>query len=181
MRDTTENHKTKTRIAAAAIAAVAGAVLLVGCGLQGASAIDGLSEADKSRIAEEYRDCMAEGGLDGRVSFDGNSINVDVGAGDGVDEEEMLAVEATCEQILEDLDGGQQMDPEDEARLIDASADIQQCIAEKGYVVTVSGASIDLNSDDQDENFDEAEYLEVEEACFKEVVPELFEKYSEGG
>lgn len=177
MRSTRKHHP---RIVETAIAGVAGAAILASCGIAGgASAASGLSEADKSRLAEEYRDCMAEGGLVGEVSFEGGAINIDVGGGDGIDEEEMLATEAECEKILEDLDGGQEMDPEDEARLIDASADIQRCLGEKGYVVTVVDGGIDLNSDDQGEDFDEAAYLEAEEACFIEVVPDLFEKYGE--
>jgi hypothetical protein len=169
-------------MAGAAIAGVAGAALLASCGVVGgASAIDELSEAEKSRIAEQYRDCMAEGGLDGRVSFDGGSIDIEVSGSADINEEEALALEARCEQILEDLDGGQQMDPEDEARFIDASADIQKCLGDKGYIVTIVDGGIDLNSDDQGEDFDEAAYLEAEDECLQEVVPDLYEKYGEDG
>ncbi len=169
--------------------ALAGAMLLAGltsCGV-GAAATDNLSEADKTRIAEEYRDCLAEYGLEGAVSFENGAINVDIGVSEGTDaadltNEELLAAEAECEMLLEDLDAGTQMDPEEEAQLIDAGPALQRCLNEKGYDVQVSAdGGIDFSSDDQTEqSFDETEYIAAEEDCYQQVVPELWEKYGEG-
>ncbi len=168
--------------------ALASVTLLAACdAIGGASATANLSEADKSRLAQEYSNCMEEGGLVGHVTFENNGVSIDVEIGpegETLPMEEITAIELECEKILEDLDSGQQMDPEDEARLIDASADVQQCLAEAGYVVAINPeGGIEFNSDDQDEfdeSFDEAAYLEAEDNCYREVVPDLYEKYGEG-
>ncbi len=162
--------------------ALAAAALVTSCGLglEG-SATDDLSEAEKSRLAEDFRDCLAEGGLEGNVSFDGG-INIDVGGGDDLDPETMRAVEVECEKLLEEIDTGQEIDPEDQARLLDASADIEACLAAEGYAVTIGdGGGINIDSDDQPAGFDEAEYLLVEEDCIRQAVPDLWEKYGEDG
>ncbi len=160
--------------------ALVAAVFLAGCGgIGGASATDDLSEAEKSRIAEDYRDCMAEAGLEGEVNFDNGGLDISVGIPEGVSDEEALEIERECESLLEPAASGLEMDPEDEARLIDASADLEKCITAKGYVVTMDGGGISLDSADQAEGFDDAQYLQDEDDCYREVVPDLYEKYGE--
>lgn len=158
-----------------------GALLLASCGIGGdaSSGFDDLSEAEKSRVAEEYRDCMADGGLEAQVDYS-SGLDISVTGGD-ISEEQMLAVEAACEPILSALDQGQELDPEDEARLADALLEAQKCLADAGYVVSLSDNGINLDSDDQAEGFDEAAYAEQEDECFRQADPELYEKYSPGG
>lgn len=181
-----KNNKTNPLSLWGSAGAVAAALLLAACGGDGGGASAAgsgeLTETEKSRIAEEYRDCMAEGGMDATVNFDGGGLGIDVSGGDDLSQEEMLEFEATCEVILAPLDAsGPQMSPEEEAQLVDAAYAVQKCVAEEGYVVEVSpDGGIGLNSDDQPEGFDEAVYLEVEDACFQEAVPELYAKYGPG-
>lgn len=169
-------QKPRPRFRAAAVA-VATALAAASCGIGGASASSGLSELQKSRIAEEWRDCMAAGGLTNvELQYD-NGIDIGVEIPEGIPEEQVLEIEAGCESILEQLDASFELDPNDQATLIDASADLEKCLADAGYVVTMSDGGVELNSEDQSEGFDEAAYLEVETACYKEIVPELYEKY----
>ena len=162
--------------------AVAAALVLSSCGIDGASATDNLSEADKSRIAEEFRDCLAEYGLEGDVSFDGGGIGVDIGGDVDLGPEEMRAVEVECEKLLEDLDSGPELEPEEQAQLIDAAPVLQKCLRDQGYDVEVDGeGGINFSTDSEDgDNFDETEYALAEETCFKEALPELWAKYGEG-
>jgi len=166
---------------AASAGALATAALLVSCGASGGGAADDLTEAEKSRIAEEYRDCMAEGGLDANVAFDGGDLNIDVGGGDDTTEEQMLATEAGCEPILERLEaGGPQLTPDEEAELADALLEVQKCLADEGYVITIDGSGINVDGDDQPDGFDEAAYADLEDECFREAAPELYAKYGPG-
>ncbi len=156
--------------------------MLAACGDGGGASASSseLSETEKSRIAEEYRDCMAEGGLEATVNFEDNGLGIDVTGEDAsITEEEMRATEAACESILIDLDTGPDLSPEEEAQLADATHEVVDCVAKEGYVVSVSedGMGIELDDADQPEGFDEAVYLEVENECFKQAVPELYAKY----
>lgn len=185
----------RTRLKASA-GALAAALVMAACGSDGGggdaggdgssaetpSAAGDLSETEKSRIAEEYRDCMAEGGLEATVDYGGDGLGIDIGAGDGISEEEMLATEAACEPILADLDtGGPELSPEEEAELADALLEVQSCLAEEGYVITVDGNGINLNDEDQPADFDEAAYLELEDECLRRAAPELYAKYGPEG
>lgn len=186
MRVKTRHRKPNRHVRLAAVA-LTGTTLLAACdAVGGGSATNDLSEAEKSRLAEEYRNCMEEGGLIGNVSFENNGVSIDVEIGpeaETLPEEEILAIEIECEKLLEEVDSGQEIDPEDEARLIDAAADVQQCLAKAGYVVDIGpDGGVEFNSDNQDDfdDLDEAAYLEAEDACYREVVPDLYEKYGGG-
>lgn len=172
----------RTPIRTPTAAGLAGvALLLAACNGAGpAAAADDLSEADRSRIAEEYRNCMAEGGLDAAVDYDnGLDINVSV---DDVSDEQAQVTEAACEPILADLERGYELTPEEEARLADISLEVQKCLADAGYVVEVSPqGGVSLNNNDQAAGFDEAEYAEAEEECFRTAAPDLVADLEKGG
>ncbi len=179
-----ENGAISRRLRSAAIA-VAGAAMLASCGSgAGAGAAD-LSEADKTRVAEDFRECMAKYGLDANVDFEGGNLNIDVGSLEADQDptlEQEKAAEEECEKLLEVLDGGSQLDPEDEARLIDAAPALQKCLREKGYDIEVDAdGGISFESDgDANDGIDETEYLLAEDDCYKQVVPDLWEKFGEG-
>lgn len=175
----TDQPKFNRRTRYAAALAVAG-LTFAGCGSTSPTgAAAELSELQKSRIAEEWRDCMAEGGLIAEIQYE-DGLDISVGSDGDATDEEMMEVEAGCEPILAGLEGTFEIDPDDQARLIDIGADLQKCIADAGYVVRVDAeGGIELNSDDQPDNFDEAAYAEAEEGCYKELVPDLYEKYAE--
>ncbi len=180
MTNRTRRPQTRQAQTLAAVG-IAATLLLSACGALpggGDSAFDDLSEAEKSRVAESYRDCMAEGGLEAQVDYS-NGLNIDVNGGD-ISMEEAMKVEAECEPLLADLDQEFDMTPEQEARLADATAKVQKCLAEDGYVITImTDGGISLDSDDQPAGFDEAAYAAAEEACFREADPELFEEFEE--
>ncbi len=158
-------------------------LLLASCGNSPfAAASDDLSEADKSRLAEQFRDCMAEGGLDAEVSYSNGGLDIAVDAAADMTEERMLEIEAGCESILNELEGsgGPELSPDEQAELADGMVDVQRCLADKGYVVDLSpdgGISIESDAQPDADNWDEEAYLAAEDECFQEVLPELYEKF----
>lgn len=154
------------------------ALALSACGTAGGSS-SALSELEKSRIAEEWRNCMAEGGLTADIQYD-DGINIGVEVPDGISDEQVREIEAGCESIIEELDASFSIDPDDQAALIDAGADLQKCMADAGFTVEIDDqGGISTTSDGLDEGFDEEAIHEAEEACYRQVVPELYEKYAE--
>ena len=160
--------------------AVAGAVavvsLLSACGSDSPLTSDELTEAEKSRIAEAWRDCLADGGVRGEIDYS-NGINIGVEIPAGMSEEQVQAVEAECEPILNDIDPEMELSPEQEAELADAMLAVQKCLADEGYVVSIEGGGINTNSADQPADFDEAAYAEAEDRCFREAAPDLYEEF----
>lgn len=154
---------------------------LTACGSESPLAGDDLSEADKSRIAEAWRDCLADGGVRGEIDYS-NGLDIGIDVPQGMSEEQVQAVEAECEPILNDLDAAPDLSPEQEADLADAMLAVQRCLADAGFVVSIDGGGISVNSADQPEDYDEAAYAEAEDRCFREAAPELFEEFGgEGG
>ncbi len=164
-----------------AAVALAGAALLASCGSGAGAGAAGLSEADKTRVAEDFRDCLAENGLEGGVNFEENGISIDIGGDTDMEPEELQAIEQECEKLLEALDSGEEMDPEDEARMIDAGPALQKCLQDKGFDVEVDAqGGISSETNDGDEPIDEGEFAIAEDDCIKELLPDLWEKYGEG-
>lgn len=162
----------------------AGAVLVAlalaasGCVDGGGEPGAGLSELDKTRIADEWIACMAEGGLTASIDFEGG-VSISVSGGESLEED--LAVEAGCEPILSAVDSGLQLDPADEAELADAVLAVQKCLMDQGFEVTVEddGLGFGVDVEEGDAGFDEAAYAEAEDACFREAAPDLYEKYGQ--
>ena len=163
---------------------MAAAALLASCGSGiGASGSDNaLTEAEKSRIAEQWRDCMAEGGLEADVQYDGGGLDISVGGGPDVDDAQMMEIEAGCEPILEGLenDSAPDLTPEEQAQFEDGIVEVEKCMLDAGYVVRVDDEGLSVNSEDQPEGYDEAALEETEAACWEAAVPELWAKYGEG-
>jgi hypothetical protein len=137
---------------------------------------DDLSEADKSRIAEAWRDCLAEDGVRGEIDYSGG-IDIGVEIPEGMSEEQVQETEARCEPILNDLDAAPELSPEQEAELADVLLDVQQCMADEGYVISISGGGISVDSADQPADYDEAAYAEAEDRCFRTVAPDLYDEF----
>ena len=150
--------------------------VLTACGPDNLLTSDDLSEADKSRIAEAWRDCLSAEGIRGEIDYS-NGIDIGVEIPQGMSEEQVQAVEAECEPILNDLDVAPELSPEQEAELADAMLEVQRCLADAGFVVSVDGGGISVDSADQPAGTDEAAYAEAEARCFREAAPDLFEEF----
>ncbi len=161
------------------VAPVAVAMLLAACGVDSPLTSDNVSEAEKSRIAEAWRDCLSDGGVRGEIDYS-NGVDIGVEIPLGMSEEQVQAVEAECEPILNDLEAQPDLSPEQEAELADAMLEVQRCLADEGFVVSVDGGGISIDSADQPADFDEAAYAEAEDRCFREAAPQLYEEFGGG-
>ena len=174
--NTSDMNTTRTRRGLLRVVGLLAVGALAACGAESPLAGSDLSEAEKSRIAEEWRDCLAADGIRGEIDYsNGLDIGVDVPA--GMSEEQVQAVERACESILNDLDAGPELSPEQEAELADALLEVQRCLAAEGYVVSVDGGGINVNSSDLPDDYDPAAYAEAEDRCFRTAAPELFEQF----
>jgi len=171
----TRLNRTGTRAFARFAIPIAAVLALAACGPESVPAGDELSEADKSRIAESWRDCLAEDGIRGEIDYS-NGLDIGVDIPQGVSEEQVQATEARCEPILNDLDAGPELSPEQEAEMADVLLEVQRCMADAGYVISIDGGGISVNSDDQPADYDEAAYAEAEDNCFRTVAPDLYEE-----
>ncbi len=132
-----------------------------------------MSEAEMTRVLEEYRDCMVEelpAGAAVSVGMANGEPQIDITV-DSASDDDTSSAEETCQPILAELERSFTANPEVVAERRDAALFVQRCMAEEGYDITVDddgGIGFDTN----DSEFDEAAYLEAENACIEQAEAE---------
>lgn len=131
------------------------------------------SEAEITRLLEEYRDCYMSENIDGiniEVSIDPDGFPVVVHDVADVDNAVLEELEGRCEPLLDPLFAAFIGDAETVAARTEFSTVLQACLAEEGFFFDIDAqsgfleVSIDVEGDGSDE-VDDAEFEPIEEAC----------------
>ncbi len=115
-----------------------------------ASDTEEVSEADQEKAFAEFEACMTEYGVDVSFSAGGGSVEVpgeQDAPTDGFENmtpEKMEEASAACDPILEDAFGSFELSPEQEAEQADMMLEMQQCLAEEGFEIDLTGNSFAL-------------------------------------
>jgi hypothetical protein len=148
------------------ISALAIAVPLAGCGAagDGTSAADpsvdsGDAPTDRNEAFVLYDGCMADHGFptnsSGQESSDGLSVRSGSAGGDAgpqmagpggieidpAEQEAFTAANQECQGHLANVVGGEELDPEKQAVMEDASLKVEQCMRDKGFDVQLGSGS----------------------------------------
>ena len=111
---------------------------------------------DPDQAFAEFEACMADHGVTVAIGGAGGApvddLDSDSEQVEEVTPEDIEAAQEACEPILDDAFGSFDLSPEQEAEQADELLEIQQCLAEAGFDIDMTGGSFQVP---QDVDFDE--------------------------
>lgn len=106
---------------------------------------------DPDQAFAEFEACMAEYGVAIAIGGSGgaavDAIKPDSDPSEAPTEEDLEAAGIACDPILEKAFGSFDASPEQEAEQADELLEMQQCLAEAGFEIDLSGGSFELSGD----------------------------------
>lgn len=148
------------------------------------------TEAEMQEASLAFAECMREHGVDmpDPEFGEGGEVAIQVGGeGQQVDPETMDAANEACQPIMEDVTGGFERDPEQEAEMQERALAHAQCMRDHGIEgfpdpVFQDGGGV-MVAIDEDSGFDpsSAEFQEAQEACEEEFGGPAAAGGSQGG